>query len=179
MPRLLNLRALCSHCEKAEATAWSLSQHAALCESCVRRASDPRSVPIVACSAVAALCAQCAQAPAAHIADDGATALCDICATSAARDPRLTPLRDSHVADGIVFDKMDFSSLYDNPRVKLPHTDAAAHVQPDEKRTAVDLSYYKTPVPTSLGRSARKRGGPPDAERSLSAKANSPRRRRK
>lgn len=170
MPRLLNLRALCSSCERAEASHWCGTSSSALCASCLRRrpvsASWPVPVPIQSNSVVAALCGRCGVAPAAVFAVDAATPLCEICAprehkhhspNSREKQKRhLVPLKESAAAHGLVFDKMDFSSLYHGQGDRKPKTGLAS----EQRAGKVDLSYYKTEVPMSVvsSKSRRKRG---------------------
>lgn len=162
MPRLLNLRALCAHCEKAEANVWSVPHRTPLCKKCaVGQSTQP--VPIVSASVVTALCSQCGIAPASRLAVSRAAPLCEICAGGAKGD--VVPLRDSDAVAGIVFDKMDFSGLQGKGA-------GMAHAVQGER---VDLSYYKTKVPQSLV-GERKRA--PEESKS-NASNNSPRRRRR
>lgn len=89
------------------------------------------------------------------------------------------PLRDSAVAHGLVFDKMDFSSLYQGAAEGKAKTDASAGQQ-GGNGAKVDLSYYKTPVPMSLvnSKARKKRGKGKSSENGASEKEQSSRRKR-
>lgn len=123
-------------------------------------------------------------APAAVFAVDAETPLCEICAprehkhhSPSSRNEKqrrkLVPLKESAVAHGLVFDKMDFSSLYHSQGDRKPKTRAS----PEQQRAGkVDLSYYKTKVPMSVvsSRSRRKRG---KVDSDQSSRSDSERRR--
>lgn len=138
MPRLLNLRALCTHCERAEATHWHPPTSSALCSKCRNKTTAPSSkdasVPIVSRSVIAALCGRCGLAPAALLSVQAGTPLCELCAEKKKRTD-VVPLREG--ATGLVFDKMDFSSCCERGGV-------------EEEVGTVDLSYYQTQVPVSV-----------------------------
>ncbi|CAN8071600.1 unnamed protein product [Agarophyton chilense] len=165
MPRLLNFRALCALCERAEAHVWSVSQHRPLCAACATRHNSPSpcddaqqrvqhdtSVPIAARTVVSALCSACARAPAVLLSVRTGASLCAACAERAEQtlQGEVLPLRDVGAADDMVFDRMDFSAGHS---AELVSDGCCA-----EARVDVDMSYYQTKVPPALVRH-RKRAG--------------------
>lgn len=167
MPRLLNLRALCAFCEKAEARFWSIPHNSPLCKSCAQR--DDKAFPIRTPSVVAALCGHCGVAPATKLAVQRRATLCEICAAAAKGE--VVSLREAEIVEDIVFDKMDFSML--NCQGK---GGSAVHRTESSKGHSVDLSYYKTQVPSSIVKD-RKRAA--DAGHIPVPSSSSPRRRRR
>lgn len=197
MPRLLKFRPLCDQCEKSEASTWCLDERAALCGACDSATHLPRPVgrhrrvPIAASSVVSALCAQCARIPAATFVPELSLALCQICAQdiaipAASRPGGGVPLRDSHVAGSIVFDKMDFSTMLDSKHSRRGHVRPSSgrrKAATERKRSPtvaepgmwrwlgtqaevnahaqslpqIDLSYFKTTVPSSVAAAGLKR----------------------
>lgn len=155
MPRLLNLRALCSLCESAEATLWHAANKRALCRACSTRTKS-NTVPIVSRSVVAALCGRCTKAPASVLAVEAGTPVCELCKKEA--EGETVPLREG-VLEGIVFDKMDFSG-----RIGGQEGKGSGKEKRERVGAVVDWSYYKSEVPGSVvgkcgkkGRGKRKR----------------------
>ena len=232
MTRLLKFRALCDSCEGAEAVCWCLSERVALCRGCeIRHTSTHERVPLAANTGVCALCAKCGSLPAASYSVELSAALCGACATSVPNDAgTVVPLRDAHAAQSIVFDKMDFSSLFDPTKNgghrhhhhlhhhyhhhHHHHSDAVSSAptvtdrrkresnagrrdeeghggewnwlnvgkdsgngtRDDADIVGIDLSYFKTAVPSSVARLPTKRRNVEKTERHKT-KIRSPRRR--
>ncbi|PXF40508.1 hypothetical protein BWQ96_09789 [Gracilariopsis chorda] len=165
MPRLLNFRALCAGCEKAEARSWCVRDRRPLCSACAS-ARGARAVPIVSRTVVTALCSHCAVAPAAVLAPTSGASLCQSCGEKRSVQDELVPLNDAAAVQDIVFDRMDFSSVH------AARPDAAECAASASARN-VDMSYYQTKVPAGLVRH-RKRA----AERDITSTGSPTQRRR-
>lgn len=172
---MLMMRVLCERCEKAEASVWCISERAAHCERCdieahATRATAHDRVPIPTGSVIAALCSNCSSAPASMYSARLRAPLCDVC-SSALPHSRSLPaaqcgvapraaevdilLRDTHLADTISFDRMDFSALYQKESGRRRRVDALCGDQAPvstgrENILNIDLSYFQTKVPSSL-----------------------------
>ena len=182
MPRLLNLRALCAHCERAEAHVWASNERIALCEKCSHKQKNPSKLPIISHSVVTALCARCSVAPAAHlvIGPSGEIPLCQLCV----KTKGYRPSKEARMIERIVFDRMDFSAIYAREKSPITRKDSNEDndIEKERDRTRiednanipdrVDLSYYKTPVPSSIVHSKKKRNAGPENGDGGNEKAN-------
>lgn len=182
MPRLLNLRALCAHCERAEAHVWSSNERIALCEKCSHKQKNLSKLPIVSHSVVTALCARCTVAPAAHlvIGPSGETPLCQLCVKAKG----YRPLKEARTIERIVFDRMDFSAIYarDKSPLSAKYSNEENDIEKERERIRiednnsvphrVDLSYYKKPVPLSIVHSKKKRNAGSENGDGANEKAN-------